>query len=63
MINPNRNYGPIIVGSDSPQNQNVVLPDSFIVVTFLFSRRELKAGQEDTSFPMSHRRSLTESGI
>lgn len=32
QISPNQNYGPIILGSDSAQNQNVVLPNNFIVL-------------------------------
>lgn len=63
QISPNQNYGPIMLGSDSAQNQNVVLPDSFIVLSFLFYRRELGAGHEDISFPMTHRKTVTGSAI
>jgi len=52
-----------MLGSDSTQNQNVALPNTFIVLTFLFYRRKLKAGHVDRSFPVSQRKTVTESGI
>lgn len=52
-----------MLGSDSAQKQNVVLPNSFIVLAFLFYRGELKAQREDISFTMSHGKTVAESGI
>lgn len=63
QISHNQNYGPIMLGSDSAQKQNVVLPNSFIVLAFLFYRGELKAQREDISFTMSHGKTVAESGI
>lgn len=51
-----------MLGSDALQKQNVVLTNSFIVLAFLFYRRELKAQHEDISFPMLHRKTVAESG-
>lgn len=63
QISPNQHYGPTVQASGSAQSQNVVLSSSFTVLTFLFYRRELKAGHEDISFLMSHSKTVTESGI